>query len=146
MRGGPAGDLYIFLAIKPHALFQRDGTTIFCPVPIPMTTAALGGSIEVPTIEGKLAKLSIPSGTQSGRQFRLRGKGMTPVRGGIRGDMLIETVVETPVHLTSKQKGTAEAVRRSRDRQAEAPSGVGRVLHQGEGALAGPDGIDRLLV
>ena len=81
MRGGPAGDLYIFLAIKPHAIFQRDGTTIFCPVPIPMTTAALGGSIEVPTIEGKLAKLSIPSGTQSGRQFRLRGKGMTPVRG-----------------------------------------------------------------
>ncbi len=104
MRGGPAGDLYIFLAIKPHAIFQRDGTTIFCPVPIPMTTAALGGSIEVPTIEGKLAKLSIPSGTQSGRQFRLRGKGMTPVRGGIRGDMIIETVVETPVHLTSKQK------------------------------------------
>lgn len=104
MRGSPAGDLYIFLSIQPHGIFQRDGTTIFCPVPIPVTTAALGGAIEVPTIDGKFAKLTVPAGTQTGRQFRLRGKGMTQVRGGIRGDMLIETVVETPVHLTAKQK------------------------------------------
>jgi molecular chaperone DnaJ len=104
LRGAPAGDLYIFLAIQHHPIFQRDGTTIFCPVPIPMTTAALGGTIEVPTIEGKRAKVAITPGTQSGRQFRLRGKGMTQVRGGLRGDMIIETVVETPVNLTSKQK------------------------------------------
>ncbi len=104
MRGAPAGDLYIFLTIAHHPIFQRDGTTIFCPVPIPMTTAALGGNIDVPTIDGKRAKVSIIAGTQSGKQFRLRGKGMTQVRGGVRGDMIIETVVETPVNLTSKQK------------------------------------------
>jgi len=104
MRGAPAGDLYIFLTIQPHPIFQRDGTTIFLPVPIPMTTAALGGNIEVPTIDGKRAKVAVSPGTQSGRQFRLRGKGMTQVRGGVRGDMIIETVVETPVNLTAKQK------------------------------------------
>jgi molecular chaperone DnaJ len=104
MRGAPSGDLYIFLTIQPHPIFQREGTTIFCPVPIPMTTAALGGNIDVPTIDGKRAKVAIGAGTQSGRQFRLRGKGMTQVRGGLRGDMIIETVVETPVNLTAKQK------------------------------------------
>ncbi|MDA0952854.1 MAG: molecular chaperone DnaJ, partial [Proteobacteria bacterium] len=104
LRGGAAGDLYLFLSIKPHQIFQRDGTTIFCPVPIPLTTAALGGTIEVPTIDGKRAKVAVPTGTQSGRQFRLRGKGMTTVRGAGRGDMLIETVVETPVNLTARQK------------------------------------------
>lgn len=104
LRGGAAGDLYLFLSIKPHQIFQRDGTTIFCPVPIPLTTAALGGTIEVPTIDGKRAKVAVPAGTQSGRQFRLRGKGMTTVRGAGRGDMLIETVVETPVNLTARQK------------------------------------------
>ena len=104
MRGAPAGDLYIFLTIQHHPIFQRDGTTIFCPVPIPMTTAALGGTIEVPTIDGKRAKVQVSPGTQSGRQVRLRGKGMTQVRGGLRGDMIIETVVETPVNLTARQK------------------------------------------
>jgi len=104
VRGGPAGDLYIVLGVKPHPIFQRDGGTIYCPVPITVTTAALGGSIEVPTIEGKRAKVSIPAGTQAGRQFRLRGKGMTGVRGSARGDMIIETMVETPVDLTARQK------------------------------------------
>ena len=104
MRGAPAGDLYIFLSIKPHAIFQRDGTTIFCPVPIPVTTAALGGNIEVPTIDGKRAKVAVPAGTQTGRQFRLRGKGMSAVRGTGRGDMIIETLVETPVNLNARQK------------------------------------------
>jgi len=104
LRGAPAGDLYLFLSIKPHGIFQRDGTTIFCPVPIPITTAALGGTIEVPTIDGKRAKVAVPAGTQTGRQFRLRGKGMTTVRGAGRGDMLIETVVETPVNLNARQK------------------------------------------
>ncbi|MBT7615362.1 MAG: molecular chaperone DnaJ, partial [Rhodospirillaceae bacterium] len=89
---------------KPHPIFQRDGGTIYCPVPITVTTAALGGAIEVPTIEGKRAKVSIPAGTQAGRQFRLRGKGMTGVRGSARGDMIIETMVETPIDLTARQK------------------------------------------
>lgn len=104
MRGGQTGDLYIVLSVKPHSIFQRDGGTIYCPVPISVATAALGGNIEVPTIEGKRAKVSIPAGTQTGRQFRLRGKGMTGVRGSGRGDMIIETLVETPVGLTARQK------------------------------------------
>ncbi len=104
VRGGPAGDLYIVLTVAPHPLFRRDGATVYCPVPIKIATAALGGNIDVPTIEGKLAKIHIPPGTQTGRQFRLRGKGMTGVRGAARGDMIVETVVETPVHLTARQK------------------------------------------
>lgn len=103
-RGGQDGDLYIFLAIKPHALFQRDANNLLCKVPIPFTTAALGGSIEAPTIEGGKVKLSIPEGTQSGHNFRLRGKGMTPMRGSGRGDMYIQVTVETPVNLNKKQK------------------------------------------
>jgi molecular chaperone DnaJ len=105
LRGGPSGDLYIFLSLKPHRIFQREGSTIFCKVPIPMTKAALGGDIEVPVIGGNRAKVSVPSGTQSGRQFRLKGKGMTVLNsGGRKGDMVIETVVETPVNLNKKQK------------------------------------------
>ena len=103
-RGGPAGDLYIVLSVGTHPIFQRDGATIYCPVPIPVTTAALGGTIEIPTIEGRRAKVAVPAGAQTGRQFRLRGKGMTGVRGAARGDMIIETVVETPVDLTPRQK------------------------------------------
>ncbi len=105
LRGGPSGDLYIFLGLKPHKIFQRDGDTIFCSVPIPMTRAALGGDIEIPTIGGERAKVSVPSGTQTGRQFRLRGKGMTVLNsGGRKGDMIVEAVVETPVNLTKEQK------------------------------------------
>ena len=103
-RGGPSGDLYIFLTIKPHALFKRDGDMLYCQVPIPMATATLGGDIEVPTIEGKRARIKVPEGTQSGRQFRLRGKGMPELNGGFVGDMIIETIVETPVNLTKKQR------------------------------------------
>lgn len=103
-RGAPAGDLYIFLSIKPHALFKRDADMLFCRVPIPMTTATLGGNIEVPTIEGKRARIKIPAGTQSGRQFRLKGKGMPELNGGFVGDMIIETMVETPVNLTKRQR------------------------------------------
>ncbi|WP_262693432.1 molecular chaperone DnaJ [Kordiimonas aquimaris] len=102
--GAPSGDLYIFLSIKPHALFKRDADMLFCSVPIPMATATLGGQIEVPTIEGKRARIRVPEGTQSGRQFRLKGKGMPELNGGFVGDMIIETVVETPVNLTKRQK------------------------------------------
>ncbi len=103
-RGAPSGDLYIFLSIKPHVLFKRDSDMLFCRVPIPMTTATLGGNIEVPTIEGKRARIKIPAGTQSGRQFRLKGKGMPELNGGFVGDMIIETMVETPVNLTKRQR------------------------------------------
>jgi molecular chaperone DnaJ len=104
MRGGAAGDLYIFLSIQPHELFSRDGTDIYCEIPIAMTAAALGGSIEVPTIDGGRVKVTIPEGTQSGHQFRLRGKGMSVLKSGHRGDMYIHTQVETPVKLNKKQR------------------------------------------
>lgn len=103
-RGAPPGDLYIFLTIKPHPIFKRDADMLFCQVPIPMATATLGGNLEVPTIEGKRARMKIPAGTQSGRQFRLKGKGMPELNGGFVGDMIIETQVETPVNLTKRQK------------------------------------------
>ncbi|MEM1398413.1 MAG: molecular chaperone DnaJ [Pseudomonadota bacterium] len=104
MRGAPPGDLYIFLSIKPHKLFKRDGADLYCVAPIPMTTAALGGAIEVPTIEGARAKVSIPGGTQPGAQFRLRSKGVSVLRSSNRGDMYVQVRVETPVNLTKRQK------------------------------------------
>ena len=104
MHGSSPGDLYIFISVRPHNLFERDGTTLFCRVPIPMTTAALGGAVEMPTIDGTLAKVTLPQGTQSSRQFRLRGKGMTGLHGRGRGDMLVEIQVETPVNLSPQQK------------------------------------------
>ena len=103
-RGGPPGDLYIFIAIEPHDLFSRDGPHLYCQVPVPMVTAILGGEIEVPTISGKRAKIKIPEGTQSGKQFRLRGKGMPHLNSGVLGDMVVETQIETPVNLTKRQK------------------------------------------
>ena len=104
MRGGPSGDLYIFIEVAEHELFDRDGPNLFCRVPVSMSTAALGGNIEVPTIDGGRGRVQVPSGSQSGRQMRLRNKGMPPLRGGGTGDMIIELAVETPVNLTSKQK------------------------------------------
>ncbi|MEM7399486.1 MAG: molecular chaperone DnaJ, partial [Pseudomonadota bacterium] len=104
LRGGPAGDLYIFLAIKPHEFFQRDGADLFCRVPISMTTAALGGQIEVPTIDGGRSRVKIPEGSESGRQFRLKGKGMPVLRSKQRGDLYIQVEVETPKNLTRKQR------------------------------------------
>ena len=103
-QGGRAGDLYIFVAVAPHRMFRRDGTDLHIRVPIPMATAALGGSIEVPTVEGKRAKVTIPKGAQSGHQFRLRGKGMSVLRSQARGDMYIDVIVETPVNLSKRQE------------------------------------------
>lgn len=108
MRGGPTGDLYIFLHIKSHKLFHRDGSNIYCQVPITMSTAALGGEIEVPTIDEHKARIKIPSGTQSGKQFRLKSKGMSVMRSSARGDMYIQTQVETPVNLSKRQKELLE--------------------------------------
>ncbi len=104
MRGGPGGDLYIFLSIAPDEIFQRDGADLFCRVPITMITAALGGQIEVPTIDGGRAKVKIPEGTESGRQFRLRGKGMPILRQKMVGDLNVQVEVETPQNLSRKQK------------------------------------------
>jgi molecular chaperone DnaJ len=104
LRGSAAGDLYIFLSVKPHRFFQRDGANIYCRVPIPMTTAALGGQIEVPTIDGNRAKVTIPTGTQTGHQFRLKAKGMAILKSPARGDMFIQAMVETPVKMTKKQQ------------------------------------------
>ncbi|PKQ13235.1 MAG: molecular chaperone DnaJ [Alphaproteobacteria bacterium HGW-Alphaproteobacteria-1] len=104
MRGGPAGDLYIFIEVAPHEIFEREETSLYCRVPVSVTKAALGGDIEVPTIDGGRSRVTIPAGSQSGRQMRLRGKGMPALRGGPQGDMMIELAVETPVNLTARQK------------------------------------------
>ncbi|MGV6849170.1 MAG: molecular chaperone DnaJ, partial [Marinibacterium sp.] len=104
LRGGPPGDLYIFIEVATHDLFERDSVNLYCRVPVSMSKAALGGSIEVPTIDGGRSRVQIPAGSQSGRQMRLRHKGMPALRGGGVGDMFIELAVETPVNLTSRQK------------------------------------------
>ncbi len=104
LRGGPPGDLYIFLSIKPHEFFQRDGADLFCRVPIAMTTAALGGQIEVPTIDGGRTRVKIPEGTESGKQFRLKTKGMPVLRSKQQGDLYIQVEVETPKNLSRKQR------------------------------------------
>jgi molecular chaperone DnaJ len=104
LRGGPAGDLYIFLSLKAHPFFQRDGADLFCRVPISMVTAAIGGEVAVPTIDGSDAKVKIPEGTQSGKQFRLKGKGMPVLRSRDVGDLYLQVVVETPQNLTRRQR------------------------------------------
>jgi molecular chaperone DnaJ len=104
LRGGPPGDLYIFLSVKPHEFFQRDGADLYCKVPISMTTAALGGSFEVATLDGTQTRVKVAEGTQSGRQFRLKGKGMPVLRQPNVGDLYIQTVVETPQNLTKRQR------------------------------------------
>lgn len=104
LRGGPQGDLYIFIELREHPIFQRDGQDLYCRVPISIAAAALGGEVEVPTIDGGRSRVKVPAGSQTGKQMRLRGKGMPALRGGSHGDMLIELSVETPVNLTARQK------------------------------------------
>jgi molecular chaperone DnaJ len=106
--GAPAGDLYVHVGIRPHELFHRDGAHILCRVPVRMPLAALGGEIEVPAIDGSRAKVKVPAGTQSGDQFRLRGKGFSVLRSQQRGDMVIQVAVETPQHLTRRQRELLE--------------------------------------
>ncbi|HQT46651.1 MAG: molecular chaperone DnaJ [Acidocella sp. 20-63-7] len=107
-RGATAGDLYVHVTVRPHAIFQRDGANIFCRVPLRMTQAALGGEVEVPTIDGTAARVKIPAGTQTGEQFRLRGKGFSVLRSTQRGDMYIQVAVETPQNLTRRQRELLE--------------------------------------
>ncbi|MCC2639481.1 MAG: dnaJ, partial [Moraxellaceae bacterium] len=101
--GGAPGDLYVQVAVRQHKIFERDGADLYCEVPISFADAALGGELEVPTLEGRV-KLKIPEGTQTGKLFRLRGKGVAPVRGGGPGDLLCRVVLETPVNLSKRQK------------------------------------------
>ncbi len=103
-RGSGSGDLYIFVQVRLHNIFTREGKDIYCQVPIDMASAALGGNFEVPTIDGGKLKINYDAGTQSGKRFRLRGKGMPGLRGTSRGDAYVETLVETPVNLTKRQK------------------------------------------
>jgi molecular chaperone DnaJ len=107
-RGGPAGDLYIFLSIRPHEFFQRDGADLFCRVPVSMTTAALGGQFEVKTLDDTKTRVKVPEGTQTGRQFRLKGKGMPVMRSSNSGDLYIQVVTETPQNLTRRQRELLE--------------------------------------
>jgi molecular chaperone DnaJ len=104
VRGGPPGDLYIFLSMASHPFFQRDGADLHCRVPVSMVTAAMGGDCEVPTIDGGKTKVKIPEGSQSGRRFRLQGKGMPVLRTRQNGDMYVQVMVETPQKLTKKQR------------------------------------------
>jgi molecular chaperone DnaJ len=107
-RGAQPGDLYVHVAVRPHAIFQRDGANIFCRVPLRLSQAALGGEVEVPTIDGTAAKVKIPAGTQTGEQFRLRSKGFSVLRSAQRGDMYIQVAVETPQNLTRRQRELLE--------------------------------------
>jgi molecular chaperone DnaJ len=122
LRGGPAGDLYIFLSIKPHEFFQRDGADIFCRVPISMTTAALGGQIEVPTVDGAATRVKIPEGSESGKQFRLKSKGMPVLRSKVMGDMYIQVEVETPKSLTRRQRELLEEFERESHKETSPES------------------------
>ena len=127
LRGGSAGDLYIFVNVDPHPIFARDGGNLHARIPLPMTVAALGGSIDVPTLEGKMARLTIEAGTQSGRKFRMRGKGMPALRRGNPGDQIIEVQVETPTNLNKKQKDLLEAFSNSGNTSPESSSFLERV-------------------
>ncbi|MEM9812666.1 MAG: molecular chaperone DnaJ [Pseudomonadota bacterium] len=104
LRGGPPGDLYIFIEVDDHPIFERDGTNLYCRIPVSMATASLGGELEAPTVDGGRSRVKVPAGVQSGKQLRLRGKGMPALRGGNFGDLYIELAVETPVNLSARQK------------------------------------------
>lgn len=127
LRGGPNGDLYVLLSVRAHKFFRREGSNLHCKVPIPMTTAALGAEIEVPTIDEARAKVKIPAGTQTGQQLRLRGKGMSSLNTDNRGDMFIEVMVETPVSLSRKQQDILKqldaTIKKSNGKNSPASSG-----------------------
>ena len=119
--GGPAGDLYVVVQLKPHAVFQRDAADLHCEMPISFSTAALGGELEIPTLDGK-ALLKIPSETQSGQVFRLKNKGIRPVRGSVTGDLFCHVQIETPVSLTSRQKELLREFEEIREKHASKQS------------------------
>jgi molecular chaperone DnaJ len=139
VRGGPAGDLYIFLSLATHDMFQRDGADLYCRVPISMVVAALGGEFEVPTVEGGTSKVKVPEGTQSGRRFRLNGKGMPVLRSKQRGDMYVQVSVETPQNLTKKQRELLNEFQKlsSEDTQPEAMGFFSKVKEFIDGMAGG---------
>ena len=118
VNGGPSGDLYVQVSVADHSIFQREGKHLYCEVPITFVDAALGGELEVPTLDGRV-KLKIPKETQTGKLFRLRDKGVTPVRGGSRGDLMCRVVVETPVKLNERQKELMEVLRETFSAEGE---------------------------
>ena len=121
VNGGPAGDLYVVVSVREHKIFQRDGKNLYCEVPISFVDAALGGELEVPTLDGRV-KLKIPDGAQTGKLFRLRGKGVMPVRGGSAGDLLCRVAVETPVNLTKRQRELLEELRETLEEEGSSQS------------------------
>jgi len=129
LRGGPPGDLYIFLEVAPHEFFQRDGADLHCRVPISMSSAALGGEFEVPAIDGSKVRVKVPEGTQTGRRFRLGGKGMPVLRSKQTGDMYVQVAVETPQNLTKRQRELLAEFEKlsSEETQPEAASFFSRV-------------------
>jgi molecular chaperone DnaJ len=129
VRGGPPGDLYIFLSLQPHELYQRDGADLHCRVPISMVTAALGGEFNVPAIDGSEVKVKVPAGTQTGRRFRLNGKGMPVLRSKQNGDMYVQVAVETPQNLTKRQRELLSEFEKlsSEDTQPESAGFLSRV-------------------
>lgn len=118
--GGPSGDLYVQVSVKEHEIFQRDGKNLYCEVPISFADAALGGELDVPTLDGRV-KLKVPHETQSGKLFRLRGKGVTSVRGGSPGDLMCRVIVETPVNLSNKQKELLKELKASMQGDKNSP-------------------------
>src|SRR5262249_20040953 len=141
VRGGPAGDLYIFLSIGAHPFFQREGADLHCRVPVSMVTAAVGGEFEVPTIDGGKTKGKVPEGTQSGRRFRRGGKGMPALRSRQSADIDVQVVVETPQQLTKEQRELIAEFERlsSKETQPEASGFLGKVKEflDGLGGRAG---------
>jgi molecular chaperone DnaJ len=141
VRGGPPGDLYIFLSMASHPFFQREGADLHCRVPVSMVTAAMGGDCEVPTIDGGKTKVKVPEGTQSGRRFRLQGKGMPILRARQNGDMYVQVLVETPQQLTKKQRELLAEFDRlsSAETQPESSGFLGKVKEflDGLGGRAG---------
>lgn len=124
-QGGPSGDLYVVVNVREHPIFQRDGKNLYCDVPISFTDAALGGELEVPTLDGRV-KLKIPEGSQTGKLFRLRGKGVAPVRGGAPGDLMCRVMVETPVNLSRRQRELLEEFRKTlQDDSSHSPKSSG---------------------
>ncbi len=129
LRGGPAGDLYIFVNIKSHSLYKREGKNLFCTVPVKMTTAALGGSIDIPGIDSSLIKINIPIGTQNGVELKVKGKGMPVMKSSsgtaTYGDLLVKIYVETPVNLNNKQKELLEQFEKESNEQNSSPQSSG---------------------
>lgn len=120
LEGGPSGDLYVQIVVRDHEIFQRDGANLYCEVPISFADAALGGELEVPTLNGRV-KLKVPAETQTGRLFRMRGKGVAPVRGGGPGDLLCRVIVETPVNLSARQKELIKELHLSTESDTHSP-------------------------